>query len=48
MIIFKNATIVDPKSEFTGKRDLAVSDGKIAEIREKIQPNKMDTVIDCT
>ncbi|MDD6202606.1 MAG: dihydroorotase [Lachnospiraceae bacterium] len=48
MIIFKNATIVDPKSEFTGKRDLAVSDGKIAEIREEIQPNKMDTVIDCT
>lgn len=48
MIIFQNATIIDPKTDYMGKKDIAVSDNKIVSIADTIHAGKEDIVYDCT
>ena len=48
MVIFKNGTIIDPKTSFMGKKDIAIEGNRIAKIEEDIPVSKEDTVYDCT
>lgn len=48
MIILKNGIMVDPKTNFMGRRDLAIQDDRIIKIEEEIQGKSEDTIVDCT
>ena len=48
MIILKSGTMIDPKSEFIGKRDIAIEGERIVKIAEDIPVTETDTVYDCT
>lgn len=48
MVIFKNGTVIDPKTSFMGKRDIAIKGNVIAKIAEVIPASEGDTVYDCT
>ncbi len=48
MVILKNGTVIDPKTNFMGKMDIAISGDKITEIAEEIAGGEGDTVYDCT
>lgn len=48
MVIFKNGTIIDPKTSFMGKKDIAIEGNRITKIEEDIPVSKEDTVYDCT
>ena len=48
MIILKNGTLVDPKTGFTGKKDIAVDGSRIKKIDTVIEAADEDTVIDCS
>lgn len=48
MVIFKNGTIIDPKSSYMGKKDIAVEGKSIVKIAEDIPVSDGDTVYDCT
>ena len=43
--LFKNATIIDPNSKHNGKTtDVLIDDGKIVEIKKKIEANKAELI----
>ena len=48
MLVLKNGTIIDPASDFMGKRDVAIDGKNIVKIAENIPVTKEDTVYDCT
>ena len=48
MVIFKNGTIIDPKTSYIGKKDIAVEGHAIAKIADNIPVSDDDTVYDCT
>ena len=48
MVILKNGTMIDPKSAFMGKRDIAIEGQKIVKIAENIPVLENDEVYDCT
>ncbi len=48
MVIFKNGTIIDPKSSYIGKKDIAIEGKTIVKIEEDISVSEGDTVYDCT
>lgn len=48
MIILKNGTIIDPKSNFLGKKDVAVEGSQIVKIADNIPVAEQDEVFDCT
>lgn len=48
MIILKNGTMIEPKTSFCGKMDIAIDGKKIVKIAEDIKATEMDTVYDCT
>lgn len=48
MLIFKNGTIIDPKTSFVGKKDIAIDGKTIAKIADDIPVTENDTVYDCT
>ncbi len=47
MVIFKNGTIIDPKSSYMGKKDIAVEGKNIVKIADDIPVSDSDTVYDC-
>ena len=48
MIIFKNGTLIDPKTSFMGRRDIAIDGKTVAKIADEIPVTEKDTVYDCT
>jgi len=48
MVVFKNGTLIDPKTSFIGRKDIAIENGVIAKIAENIPVLEGDTVYDCT
>lgn len=48
MIILKNGTMIEPKTGFFGKTDIAIEGKNIVKIAKDIPDTKDDTVIDCT
>lgn len=48
MVIFKNGTIIDPKTSYMGKKDIAIDGKMIVKIAEDIPVSGDDTVYDCT
>ena len=48
MVIFKNGTIIDPKSSYIGKKDIAIEGSRIVKISDNISALEGDTVYDCT
>lgn len=48
MVVLKNGTMIDPKTNFMGKMDIAISGDKIIKIAEEIVAEESDTVYDCT
>ena len=48
MVIFKNGTIIDPKTSYIGKKDIAIEGDRIVKIAEDIPVLEEDTVYDCT
>lgn len=48
MIILKNGILVDPKTGFVGRRDLAVNGCRIEKIASRIDATAEDTVIECS
>ena len=48
MVIFKNGTIIDPKTSYMGKKDIAIEGKIIAKIADNIPVSEGDTVYDCT
>lgn len=48
MVIFKNGTIIDPKTSYMGKKDIAIEGKLIAKIADNIPVSEGDTVYDCT
>lgn len=48
MVIFKNGTIIEPKSSYIGKKDIAIEGSRIVQIAEDIPVLEGDTVYDCT
>lgn len=48
MIVFKNGTVIDPKTSFVGRRDIAIDGKVVAKIAEDIPVTENDTVYDCT
>ena len=48
MLVLKNGTIIDPASDFMGKRDIAIEGKNIVKIAENIPVTEKDTVYDCT
>ena len=47
MVIFKNGTIIDPKTYFMGKKDIAIEGNLIIKIDENIPVSEEDKVYDC-
>ena len=47
MVILKNGTIIDPKTNYMGKKDVAVECGIITKVAEEIEVSENDTVYDC-
>ena len=47
MVIFKNGTIIDPKTSFMGKKDIAIEGNLIIKIDENIPVSEEDKVYDC-
>jgi len=47
MVVFKNGTLIDPKTSFIGRKDIAIENGVIAKIAENIPALEGDTVYDC-
>lgn len=47
MVIFKNGTIIDPKTSFMGKKDIAIEGNLIIKIDENISVSEEDKVYDC-
>ena len=45
-VLLKGGHVIDPKNRINGRRDVAVSAGKIAEVAENIAPSKARKVID--
>lgn len=48
MIILKNGTMIDPKTNSCKKMDIAITGNIISKIAENIQATENDTVYDCT
>lgn len=48
MVIFKNGTLIDPKTSFMGKKDIAIEGNVIVKMAEDIPVSEGDTVYDCT
>lgn len=48
MVIFKHGTIIDPKSSYMGRKDIAVEGKNIIKIADDIPVSDGDTVYDCT
>ena len=48
MIILKNGILIEPGTNFMGKRDVAIEGKNIAKIAENILISEDDTVYDCT
>lgn len=48
MIILKNGTLIEPGTNFMGKRDVAIEGKNIVAIAENIPISEDDTVYDCT
>ncbi len=47
-ILIKNAHLIDPKNDIDQKMDVAIADGKIAEVSSKISESNAKTTIDAT
>ncbi len=47
-LLIKNSAVIDPLSGFSEKADLAVTDGKIAEISSEIDPASAEKTLDAT
>jgi len=47
-ILLKGGTVIDPQNDLNGKRDIAISDGKIAAVAESISAADAQKVIDVT
>ncbi len=48
MVILKNGIMIDPKSSYIGKKDIAIDGNRIVKIAEDIPVLEGDTVYDCT
>jgi len=48
MLVLKNGTIIDPKTSFMGKKDIAIEEWKIVAIADTIPVTEKDTVYDCS
>ena len=48
MIILKNGTMIEPKTNFQGKMDIGIEGTDIVQIKESIVPKEGDKVYDCT
>ena len=47
-ILLKGGTVIDPQNDLNGKRDIAISDGKVAAVAESISAADAQKVIDVT
>lgn len=47
-ILIRNGTVVDPANKRNGKADVALTDGKVALVADKIDPGTAQEVIDAT
>lgn len=45
-LLLKNGHLIDPKNQISAKRDVAIKDGKVAEVAASIAPNKAAKVVD--
>lgn len=48
MIILKNGIIVDPKTNFVGKKDISIEGNMIRKIADEIQASSDDKIYDCS
>ncbi len=47
-LLIKNAHLIDPKNDIDQKMDVAVAEGKIAKVSDKIPESSAKTTIDAT
>ncbi len=45
-LLLKNGHLIDPKNKISGRRDIAVKDGKVAEVAESIPEARAEKVVD--